>query len=140
MPTATTTDKPTTTNAHLSPRRVAIAALVAVVVNLAVYAIGDVAGATWEANGQEVAWFMVISATLIPFAIGGLLTWALARNWAPATRWMAWIGLAFAVVSLPMPFVASSDMATSVTLASMHVLAGIAWFVAVFPRAGSTVD
>ncbi|HNE90015.1 MAG TPA: DUF6069 family protein [Actinomycetota bacterium] len=135
--TSLTTDQPAAADTVLSPRRIGIAAVVAVLVNVAVYAIGDVAGATWQANGQEVAWFMVISATLIPFAIGGLITWALARKWMSAPRWMAWIGLVFAVVSLPMPFFASGDSTTALTLATMHVVAGIAWFVSVFPRAGS---
>jgi len=47
----------------ISVRRISIAIAIAIVLNLVVFAIGSAAGATWLANGQTVAWYLVIVAT-----------------------------------------------------------------------------
>lgn len=111
----------------------------AVVVNLIVYAVATAAGATWLANGQTVGWFMVPIATVIAMAIGGVITWLLARRWDKATITMAWVGLAFAVLSVPGPLMGSNDSPTRWALATMHLTTGIVWFVAVLPRRSSRV-
>lgn len=133
-----TTTQPVQTTAPVtspvSVKRIGLAALAALVVNLIVYAVASAAGATWLANGQTVAWFMVVLASVIPIAIGAGITVLLARRWTAAPRVMAWVGLAFALVTVPMPFLQSSDSTTSFALASMHVITGVAWFVAVLPR------
>lgn len=121
-------------------KRLGAATVVAVVVNLAVYAVATAAGATWVANGQSIGWFMVLFATVVPMVAGGVLTWLLAKWRGGATRVMAWVGLIFAVVGLPMPFLASDDAATSWALASMHVLTGLIWFFAVLPRQSSSAE
>lgn len=118
----------------LSLARLGIGIVAAVVVNLIVYAVGSAAGATWIANGQAVGWFMVPIATVIAMAIGGLITWLLARRWEKATITMAWVGLVFAVISVPGPLLGSDDAPTRWALAAMHVTTGIAWFIAVHPR------
>lgn len=119
--------------------RLGMGIVAAIVVNLAVYAVGSAAGATWIANGQVVGWFMVPIATVIAMAIGGLVTWLLARRWDKATATMAWVGLAFAVLSVPGPLVGSNDVPTRWALATMHLTTGIVWFVAVLPRRSSRV-
>ena len=117
----------------LKPARLGLGIVVAVVVNLVVYAVASAAGATWVANAQTVGWFMVPIATVIAMAIGGVITWLLSRRWDKATITMAWVGLAFAVISVPGPLLGSTDTPTRWALATMHITTGIIWFVAVYP-------
>lgn len=117
----------------LNPARLGLGVIVAVVVNLAVYAVASAAGATWIANGQSVGWFMVPIATFIAMAIGGIVTWLLARRWDKATITMAWVGMVFAVISVPGPLLGSTDTPTRWALATMHITTGIVWFVVVYP-------
>ena len=117
----------------LNPARLGLGVVVAIVVNLVVYAVGSAAGATWIANGQTVGWFMVPIATVIAMAIGGVITWLLSRRRDKATIAMAWAGLAFAVISVPGPLLGSTDTPTRWALATMHITTGIIWFVVVYP-------
>ena len=117
----------------LNLKRLGLGIVAAIVVNLVVYAVGSAAGATWIANGQAVGWFMVPIATVIAMAIGGVITWLLSRRWDKATITMAWVGLAFAVISVPGPLLGSTDTPTRWALATMHITTGIIWFVAVYP-------
>lgn len=133
------------TTTHLAPaaataatavnaKRIGLAALAALVLNLAAFAAASAADATWFANDMTIGWYMVVFATVIPIAIGVGITVLLARKWTAAPRVMAWVGLAFALVTVPMPFLMSSDSPTSLALAAMHVITGVAWFVGVLPR------
>lgn len=115
-------------------RRMAIATGIAILINLVIYAIGSAAGATWLANGQTIAWFLVVAATIIPMVIGAVATWLLEKRWAKATTGMAWIGLIFGLVTVPAPLLSSSNGPTGVALAAMHVSTGVTWFLAVRPR------
>ena len=117
----------------LNAKRLGLGIVVAVVVNLIVYAVGSAAGATWIANGQAVGWFMVPIATVVAMAIGGVITWLLARRWDKATITMAWVGIVFAVISVPGPLLGSTDTPTRWALATMHITTGIIWFVVVYP-------
>ena len=119
--------------------RLGMGIVAAVVVNLVVYAVASAAGATWIANGQSVGWFMVPIATVVAMAIGGLVTWLLARRWEKATITMAWVGLIFAVISVPGPLLGSDDAPTRFALAAMHITTGIIWFFAVHPSRSSRV-
>ena len=123
----------------LNVKRLVLGIVVAVVVNLIVYAVGSAAGATWIANGQAVGWFMVPIATVVAMAIGGVITWLLARRWDGATITMAWVGIVFAVISVPGPLLGSTDSPTRWALAAMHITTGIIWFVAVYPSRSSKV-
>ena len=123
----------------LNAKRLGLGIVVAVVVNLIVYAVGSAAGATWIANGQPVGWFMVPIATVVAMGIGGLITWLLARRWDKATITMAWVGIVFAVISVPGPLLGSTDTPTRWALATMHITTGIIWFVAVRPSRSSRV-
>lgn len=123
----------------LNPARLGLGIVVAVVVNLVVYAVASAAGATWIANGQEVNPLLVVVATIIPMAIGGAITWLMARRWVKATATMAWVGLVFAVVSVPGPLLGSDDAPTRFALAAMHITTGIVWFFAVHPSRSSRI-
>jgi len=128
------TDLAPSTAPRLRWGRLWLAIAAAVVVNLLVYAIGSAAGATWIANGQAIAWFLVIIATIVPMVLGALITWLLTRAWAGALAAMAWVGLAFALVTVPAPLLSSDNRPTGLALAAMHVVTGVAWFVAVRPQ------
>ena len=123
----------------LNPQRLGLGIVVAVVVNLIVYAVGSAAGATWIANGQTVNAVLVVVATIVPMLIGGAITWFLSRRWVKATATMAWVGLVFAVISVPGPLIGSDDAPTRFALAAMHVTTGIIWFFAVHPSRSSRV-
>jgi hypothetical protein len=118
-------------------RRLGVGIVIAIVLNLVVYAIGASAGATWIANDQSVSWFLVIIATAAAMVIGGVITALLARWRRGAIRAMAWIGLAIGVVTVPAPILGAGDTATGIGLASMHVLTAVVWFFAIRP---SVVD
>ena len=117
----------------LDLRRLGLGIVIAIVLNLIVYAIGALSGATWIANGQSVPWFMVIIATAAAMVIGGIITGLLARWRRGAIRAMAWIGLAFGIVTVPAPLLGADDTATGIGLASMHVISAVVWFFSVRP-------
>ncbi|MGC3953158.1 MAG: DUF6069 family protein [Propionicimonas sp.] len=113
---------------------VPIAAVAAVVVNVVVLFIGQAAGAALVAGGQPVGVVQVIIATLVTFALGAGLLWLVARRRPDGVRLLAWIGLGLGVVSVIAPLTMAAGLATGLTLAPMHLVAGIAWFVAVSRR------
>ncbi|GAA0977662.1 hypothetical protein GCM10009555_039190 [Acrocarpospora macrocephala] len=123
----------------VEPRRLLIAATAAVVVDLLVFWIGSAAGASLKIEAPyELNALVVALATAVPMLAAGAVVWLVARRLPGVRRWAAWVGLAFALVSALMPFVVSADVATGVTLALMHGVAGTAWVVALLrhrPRA-----
>ena len=108
-----------------------IAAVAAVVVNVVVFFIGQAAGATLVAAGQPVGVAQVIIATGVTFALGIALLWLVARRRPDGVRLLAWIGLGLGVVSTIAPLAMAADLTAGLTLAVMHLAAGIAWFGAV---------
>ncbi|HEY3339172.1 MAG TPA: DUF6069 family protein [Propionicimonas sp.] len=134
MTTTTAPAAPTTRDAQLKPARVAIAAAVALALNLAAYGIGTLAGASWTVSSPVgISWVGITATTLGTMAVGGLITWLLVRSWTKAPTWAAWGGLIFGLASMPMSFIAAADLTTGFGLASMHVIAALAWFFAVRP-------
>ena len=113
----------------ISYKKVLVATGIAAAVNASLFAIGSVTGATWDV-GQPflVGIGMVLGATLAPLLLGGLVAKLAVGKWARLQGMLAWGGLAFAIVSSPGGFIASSDLATSIALGLMHVIVGVAWF------------
>lgn len=72
----------------------------------------------------------VIAATVAPLLIAGLVATAIIRRVPSLRRWAAWAGLALALVSVVAPLTLQAEAATRAGLAVMHVVAGVAWFVA----------
>lgn len=111
-----------------------IAAVVAAVVNLIIAAIARAAGVsmTVDSRGEHmvVGISSVIVVTVAVLGIAAIVVWLIARQRPGARRMFAWIGVVFALVSLAAPITAAVDTATAVILASMHVVAGFFWFVA----------
>ena len=115
----------------LNVRKIAGYAVVAGIANSIIFLIAKGAGATMVVNqggSQEIALPMIIAATLI-----GLLTPAFVAN-RIGKRSQGFlstsplIGLAFGIVTAAAPFAASDDSKTAFALASMHVVAGVTWY------------
>jgi hypothetical protein len=113
--------------------RAVVAAAVTAALNLVAFAVGTAAGASMTVtmpSATEIGVIVVIVASTAPALFAGAATWLLAR-WRPVVRvWAAWVGLAFGVLSAPATFIAASDTVTAIALASMHVMAGVVWFIA----------
>jgi hypothetical protein len=117
-----------------------VAAAGALVANLAALVVGSAAGASLVTSAPEpINAITVIAATLVPLGLGvTVATWLIGRR--PALRRpLAWAGLAFALATLPMAFLAAKELATGVTLGLMHVTTGLAWLAIVHPRSRSTL-
>lgn len=116
------------------------AVLVAVAVNLAIYAVGGLAGASFRfpgADGAVIPWFVVAAFSAVPLAIALTLVALLAPRWP-------WVGTAavvaapvLALVSIPlMPVPVGFDTATTVALSAMHVVVGAAGAIGVVALRG----
>jgi hypothetical protein len=128
-----------TSTSTISWSRVTRFAVIEAISNLVIFGIGSVAGASWQANGQSngmtITWYMVLGTSLVPFFVAAGVTALLGLAWKSAAKVMAWIGLIFALVTVPVAFLATTEIGTAIALGSMHVVVGIAWFMAVRPRA-----
>ena len=115
-----------------------IAAAAAASVNLVILAIGRAAGASLTMEVPDpivVEWPSVVVFSTLPLLLGGLVAWLVARRVPPARRWFAWVGLVVAVLSCAV-LLSAPDAATAVTLGAMHLVVGVAWFVALTARTG----
>lgn len=122
------------TTSQVSFLRLLVATAVAVVLNLAALVLGGLSGATWQTSAPEsINALTVAVTTVVPLLGAGSVTWLIGCQRPGLVRWAAWGGLIFGLALLPMPFVASDDLATAVSLASMHVITTVAWFLAVRP-------
>jgi len=67
---------------------------------------------------------IVVSATILPLTLAGVVTWLLTR-WKAALRTaLAWSGLAVGIGTIPVPLLSAPQTATGWTLATMHLIAG----------------
>lgn len=113
--------------------RITIAAAVAAVLNLAILWFGSAAGASLAVAAPEpINATTVVLMTLAPLLLAGIVVWFLERRYALRV-FAGWAGLVFALVTIAGSVLAAADIATALMLASMHVVAGVAWFVALMP-------
>lgn len=112
------------------------AAVVALVANVLVHTLARVAGTETVltppgAAPVTVAPFSVVTMTIVPLVVGGLLL-VLASRVAPgAVRSLPWIGLFVGIGTAVMPLSMGGALDGRLVLAAMHVITGIAWFVSV---------
>lgn len=134
-----------TTSRDLGPGRAArtagVAAVTAVVVNLVIFGIGTALDVDFVVipPGDErvtVALPVVAVMTLVPLLVGGVLL-AVAGRRVGVWNVLAWIGLAVGLLSAVGPLDSAVQTSTGVTLALMHVVTGLAWFLAVRREAGT---
>lgn len=109
------------------PVTVLLAVVAAVVLNLAVFAIGGALGASYDfpTGGTTVAWYFVVGMTAIPLAIALTAVALLAPRWP----WISTAALiaapVLAVVSIPlMPVPVGFDLPTTIALSAMHLVVG----------------
>lgn len=109
------------------PRTVGLAIIAAVAVNLLVYFVGVLAGATYIApQGPDqvlapVPWFAVIGATTLMMVVGTLVYLGL-HKLAPSRGWSIFLALAgLAVVGSFIPFGSPFDLKTKIFLGLMHL-------------------
>jgi hypothetical protein len=124
-----------TSTSTISWSRVTRFAVIAAISNLVIFGIGSVAGSNWQANGMAVPWFVVLGTSVVPIFVAAGVTALLGLAWKSAAKVMAWIGLIFALLTAPSAFLATSEIGTAIALGSMHVVVGVAWFMAVRRRA-----
>ena len=120
----------------VSLRALLISVGVAVALNLAVLAVLAATGADLDVvvpggpGAITIDAIAVVVSTAVPLLLAGLIAYAITRRFPALRRWAAWGGLVLALASLVAPFSLDADAATRAGLAVMHVVAGIAWFVA----------
>lgn len=113
-----------------------VAAAVGVAGNLLVLLVGKTAGAELVVTqpGQDpmtIGVAAVVVSTAVAFALGILLLAATARLGLRAWTVLSWVGLAFGLLTVVAPFAAEATTGTALTLATMHLVGGLVWFVAV---------
>jgi hypothetical protein len=140
MTTATNSPHAVTRTAGSALRAGLLVGLIALAGNLLVYAVARLADVNLEVaqpnsdSSQVVGVAEVAGMTIGALVLGALLLVAVAR-WHPgAWRAVAWLGLALGLLTVPMPLSMEAETAVKVTLASMHVIAGVAWFVVLMAR------
>jgi hypothetical protein len=114
-----------------------IAAVVATVINLILYAIGALMGGLMvqdmanPAAYMPVSWFMVILMTVIPVLLGTGVYWVLRRMMPNQATMIFVIGaLAVALLSLFGPITMAQTVMDKMLLSAMHIVAGVSlvWF------------
>jgi hypothetical protein len=130
-----TTAATSSTSAAVAPPvwiRALIAAAVAAVVNVVIRLIASAAGADMlvDAQGTSTAVTLasVLIATTLPIVLGGVVAWLSARRRPRARVGFAWVGLILSIATIPVPLLLAHGIATGLSLALMHVVAGAAWF------------
>ncbi|GEA86558.1 DUF6069 family protein [Cellulomonas cellasea] len=114
-----------------------VAAGIAGLANLVVLAVAGALGAdllvrqTPDAAANEVTFGMVAVMSVAPIVLATVVLLVLRRWGAWAWRALAAVGLALGLLTVPMPFAVDATTGTQVALATMHVVAGVVWFVLV---------
>lgn len=133
--TSTSADAPARTSRPITPRRVTIAALAALVANLTLFWVATAVGVSFDVESpQPLNALGVGVASVLPIAAAAVVVGLVARRRPTFQRFAAWAGLVFAIVTTAGSFGASGDVPTALTLSAMHLVAGAAWFLATSPR------
>ena len=107
------------------PIIVLAAVLVAVAVNLAIYALGGLAGASFRFPGPDgavIPWFVVAAFSAVPLGLALTLVSLLAPRWPWMFRAALIAAPALLLASIPlMPVPVGFDLPTTVALSLMHL-------------------
>ena len=115
----------------LNVRKFAGYAAFAAIVNSIVFFIAKGADATMVVNqggSQKIALPMVLASTLFGLVLAAFMTDRIGKKSQGFLSKSPIIGLVFGIVTAAAPFSASDDSKTSLALASMHVVAGVTWY------------
>ena len=116
----------------LKIRKFAGFAVIAAIANSIVFLIAKGADATMIVNQgrtQEIALPMVLASSLLGLLVAAYITSRIGVKSQGFLAKSPIIGLVFGIVTAAAPFAASDDSKTAFALASMHVVAGVTWFV-----------
>ena len=115
----------------LNVRKFAGFAFVAAIVNSIIFLIAKGAEATMIVNqggAQEIALPMVLASTLFGLVVAAVIANQIGKKSQGFISKSPIIGLVFGVVTAAAPFVASDDSKTALALATMHIVAGVTWY------------
>jgi hypothetical protein len=115
----------------LNVRKFAGYAAIAAILNSIIFLIAKGADATMVVNqggSQEIALPMVLASTLFGLVIAAFIASRIGKKSQGFLSKSPIIGLVFGIVTAATPFSASDDSKTALALASMHVVAGVTWY------------
>ena len=107
-------------------------AVIAAFANSIIFFIAKGADATMIVNQgrtQEIALPLVLASSLLGLVVAAFITSRIGTKSQGFLAKSPIIGLVFGIVTAAAPFSASDDSKTAFALASMHVVAGVTWFI-----------
>ena len=116
----------------LNVRKFAGFAVIAAFANSIIFFIAKGADATMIVNQgrtQEIALPLVLASSLLGLVVAAFITSRIGTKSQGFLAKSPIIGLVFGIVTAAAPFSASDDSKTAFALASMHVVAGVTWFI-----------
>jgi hypothetical protein len=117
---------------NINVRKFAGFAALAAIINTIIFIIAKSADATMVINqggSREIAVAMVLGMTFFGLVVAAFLASLIGKKSQGFVTKAPLIGLVFGVVTAVAPFSASDDSKTSLSLASMHIVAGLVWYV-----------
>jgi len=115
----------------LNVRKFAGYAAIAAILNSIIFLIAKGADATMVVNqggSQEIALPMVLASSLFGLVAAAFIASRIGKKSQGFLSKSPIIGLMFGIVTAAAPFSASDDSKTALALASMHVVAGVIWY------------
>ena len=115
----------------LNVRKFAGFSAIAAIVNSIIFLIAKGADATMVVNqggSQEIALPMVLASTLFGLVVAAFIASRIGKKSQGFLSKSPMIGFVFGIVTAAAPFSVSDDSKTALALASMHVVAGVTWF------------
>lgn len=119
-------------NQSINVRKLAGFAAIGGILNSIIFFIAKSADATMIVNqggSQQIALPMVFGSTFFGLVVAAIVANFIGKKSQGFLKNSPIIGLAFGIVTAVAPFSASDDSKTSIGLASMHIIAGLIWFV-----------
>ena len=116
----------------LKVRKFAGFAVIAAIANSIIFMIAKSVDATMIVNQgrtQEVVLPLVLASSLFGLVVAAFITSRIGMKSKGFLMKSPIIGLVFGIVTAAAPFSASDDSKTAFALASMHVVAGVTWFI-----------
>ena len=107
-------------------------AAIAAVINSIIFLVAKATDATMIVNQgrtQEIALPLVFASSLLGLVVAAFITSRIGIKSQGFLAKSPIIGLVFGIVTAAAPFSASDDSKTAFALASMHVVAGVTWFI-----------
>ena len=117
---------------NINVRKFAGFAVLAAIINSLVFFIAKAADATMiikQGGEREIAVPMVLASTLFGLLVAAFFASKIGAKSQSFLSKAPLYGLVFGVVTAVAPFTATDDSKTALGLASMHIVAGLVWFV-----------